>query len=129
MSSSLRTAFRRINRNPGFGATVVITVALGIGVNATTFALLNALIFRRPPIPDADRLAYVYTVIPQATVWTQSPAQAKDIHDLNASFSSVAVLDWGNQSFVASGLPAERIQTLAVSEDFFRLLEIHPFLG
>ena len=52
-------ALRMLRRSPGLSATIILTTALGIGVNAGIFTLLNAAAFRSLPVPDGDRLMTV----------------------------------------------------------------------
>lgn len=55
----LRFALRGLRRRPGFAALVVFTLALGIGVNAAVLSLIQALLLRPLPFPEADRLVRV----------------------------------------------------------------------
>lgn len=52
----LRYALRGFARTPGFAATVIVTLALGIGANAAIFTLLHAVILRTLPVPEAEQL-------------------------------------------------------------------------
>lgn len=52
----MRLALRSLRRNPGFCATAILTLALGIGTNASIFNLLHAVILRSLPVPDAEQL-------------------------------------------------------------------------
>ena len=56
----LRYAIRMLYGHPGFSATVVLTLALGIGANVTMFAVVNGLLFAPLPYRDADRLVMVW---------------------------------------------------------------------
>ncbi len=49
-------ALRTLRRNPGYGATAVLCLALSLGVNTTLFALLDSVYFRRLPVREPDRL-------------------------------------------------------------------------
>src|ERR1017187_7493100 len=49
-------ALRIIRRNPGFGLAVILTLALGIGMNTAMFSVLDAVLLHRVPYPNADRL-------------------------------------------------------------------------
>jgi hypothetical protein len=55
-AQALRLAARAIRRAPGFAATVVVCIALGVGANAAAFSLLDELIRRPLPVRDAERL-------------------------------------------------------------------------
>ena len=48
-----------LRKEPGFAATVVTVLALGIGVNSTVFTLVNAVLFRGLPFERADRVMYL----------------------------------------------------------------------
>lgn len=52
----LRLALRQLHKNPGFALAVVVTLALGIGVNAAVFSLVDGFLLRPLPYPQADRL-------------------------------------------------------------------------
>jgi predicted permease len=60
----LRYAMRQLRKNPGFTAVAVLTLALGIAVNATMFSMVSAFLLRRPPGRDPERVAVVTTIDP-----------------------------------------------------------------
>src|SRR5207247_9850545 len=49
-------AFRQVIKNPAFSAVAIITLALGIGANTAIFSIVNAVLLRPLPYPDADRI-------------------------------------------------------------------------
>jgi macrolide transport system ATP-binding/permease protein len=57
----LRFASRQLRRNPGFTATVIITLALSIGANTAIFSLVNALMLKSLPYSHPERMATIYT--------------------------------------------------------------------
>jgi putative ABC transport system permease protein len=52
----LRYAFRSLRRSPAFTATVILTLALGIGASIAVFSAMDRLLLRSLPYPDSDRL-------------------------------------------------------------------------
>ena len=60
----LRYGMRQLVKNPGFTAIAVVTLALGIGINATMFSLVSAILLRRPPGREPDRVAVVTGIDP-----------------------------------------------------------------
>lgn len=54
-------AMRQLRRNPGFTATVIVTLALAIGANTAIFSIVNALMLKHLPYPEPDRMGTIYT--------------------------------------------------------------------
>src|SRR5581483_7812530 len=56
MPAQWRYALRSLRRNPGFAATVLLTLGMGIGVNTAIFNLLHTVVLRSLPVPKAEQL-------------------------------------------------------------------------
>jgi predicted permease len=61
--ADLRYAVRSLKRTPGFVAAAVTTIALGVGANTGIFSVINGVLFRDIPAPDADGLVAIYQSI------------------------------------------------------------------
>jgi hypothetical protein len=55
----IRFAWRSLRRTPGFTLTVVVMMALGIGVNSMIYSVLRAVLFAKLPFPEADRIVSI----------------------------------------------------------------------
>ena len=76
----LRIAWRVLLRSPIFAITAIVTLALGIGATTAIFSAMNAVLLRRLPVPDPQRLVYL-------TVPDGQPYGASNSGDSDSSFS------------------------------------------
>jgi putative ABC transport system permease protein len=125
----LRYGCRMLVRNPGFAAVAILTLGLGIGVNAAMFSVLNAVVLRSLPFADPDRLFVV------------NGHREGDPRELSVSLPDID--DWRREVKGLSGLGAlsywtfnlsgralpERILGARVSGEFFEVLGSRPHLG
>ncbi len=124
----LRLAFRNVRRRPGFAAAVVATLALAIGANTAIFTVVRAVLLRRLPFAQADRLFAVHSLEPGSD---RQPFAIADFFELRENARSFdALLAYGGWSANLTGvdepvtLPAQW-----VSRDFFRVLGARASLG
>src|SRR5215210_3814191 len=68
MLQDLRFAVRILLKDRGFSLTVLLTLALCIGANAAIFAVVNSVLLKPLPVPEADRLVHFYNSYPKAGV-------------------------------------------------------------
>ena len=92
LSQDLRYACRSLAGNPGFTAIAVACLALGIGVNATIFSVIDGVILRPAPYPEPDRLIILNARNLEQRVnrGPLSYQDFKDIRDTATSFESIA---------------------------------------
>ena len=69
----VRYAVRSLRRTPGLAAFVVVTIALGIGMTATPFSMLDALVFRPYPVPRPGRRGHARRARRATAPSTRSP--------------------------------------------------------
>ncbi|MEP7339906.1 MAG: ABC transporter permease [Acidobacteriota bacterium] len=128
----LRYGARMLLKTPGFTLIAVITLALGIGANTTIFSVINSLLLKPIPFPEADRLALV---------WKSSVKDSKDRNITSAPnfwdwqrqndvFEKMAILDSAGKGYnLSGGNDPERVSGVRVSADFFDVLGVKPRLG
>jgi putative ABC transport system permease protein len=126
----LRHAGRSLRRSPGHSAIIVATLALGIGVNTAVFSVVNAVMLRPLPYPDADRLAMVFRTVPRLG-FARSVASYPDFSDWREraeSFAGMAAYDFHTATYVdAEG--AEQWEGYRVTAGLFPLLGGVAVLG
>ena len=115
--------------SPGFTITALVTLALGIGANTTSFSVLNALLLHTPPYPQPDALVRLYHTTPTGRGGAHSPANFLDYRAQNTVFEHVAAVNGTSFNLGESGQPADRLRGQLVTPDFFPLLRIAPALG
>jgi putative ABC transport system permease protein len=125
----LRFSVRTLAKTPGFTAVAVLTLALGIGANTAMFSVLNTYFFRALPYPDSDRIVRVFRTSPNSQSWPHSPANFYDQREQNDVFEYMAAYTRSSSSLAEPGEPAERLQRMSVTADFFQVLGVQPALG
>jgi predicted permease len=130
----LRLALRSLRKSPGFALTAILTLALGIGVNAAIFQLIDAVRLRSLPVVDPRALVGVqikggnYTVGIRRTPAALSLALFEQIHKQQQALSGVFA--WFNHDFrLGQGAQQRRAPGLWVSGDIFTTLGVAPFKG
>src|SRR5262249_45714452 len=95
MVQDLRFGVRMLLKHPGFTVIAVLTLALGIGANITIFSVVNAVLLRPLPYPDADRLVFLWSEAPMQNVRERTSAYANisEWREQNGSFEDLAVFD------------------------------------
>jgi predicted permease len=125
----LRYAARTLRKNPGFTAVVVLTLALGIGVNTAIFSLVNAVMLRAPPYPKPDELVEVMVVRPKLPTidvfWGPEVLAWQERNQVFSQFGVYREGDWD----MTGGEEAERVKVGHVSTEFLPALDVQPLLG
>jgi putative ABC transport system permease protein len=128
----VRFAVRSLAKRKSMTLAVVLTLALGIGANASVFGVVDALLLHPYPMHDVDRIVMPVTTSPR---WdghreTVSPADyldwRRDLKD--GAIEHVAAFDWWDANLVGRDEP-ERVLGFFVSPAFFDALEARPGLG
>ncbi len=129
--NDLRLALRQLRRAPGFALTVVLTLALGVGANAVVFSVLNALVLRPLPLPEARQLLTLNRTGNTGS-YGSSPSQSypdyRDLRNSNRSFSGLAAYAIKRAGVRVGGAPRES-WFYEASENYFDVLGVRPALG
>ncbi|HEY7476172.1 MAG TPA: ABC transporter permease [Vicinamibacterales bacterium] len=123
----LAHAVRSLVRSSRFTAIVILTLALGIGANSAVFSVLDAVLLRPLPFPDAGRLVNVAW---DGSGYLQSLSAAKFQywHDQVRSFDAMAT--WRSSlARMDSAREVSAVRVLGISRDFLKVLGHGPALG
>src|SRR5687767_7204507 len=133
LQQDVRYALRGLRRSPGFAATVIITLGLGIGANAAMFGVIDRLMFR--PFPFLRDPAAVHRVYLQwnergraVTNFSYEYTRYLDFKKWTRSFSQFAGIAEATLA-VGTGESAQEHRVAAVSASFFDFFDARPALG
>lgn len=123
----VRYGLRQLRRNPGFTAVAVITLALGIGANTAIFSVVDAILVRPLPYPNAGSVVFLRGAPVFRPVLTPKiHFVAVDWLNHTRSFSYTAIYERGEVNLAGVERP-ERLRAAAVTSDFFRVLGTAPY--
>ena len=135
LANDLRFAFRQMRRAPGFAATTVLTLALGIGASSAIFCLIDGLWLHPLRIPHPGELVRIFATT------QQSPAaeEGVDTYFTYSEYQTIAARATALKGAYALGRRGSMMEradgtaalllTNVVSSDFFEGLGVHPLLG
>ena len=124
----LRFAIRQLRKNPGFAATAVLILALGIASSVAIFAFVDAALIKPLPYWDSSRLTVLYESIPIGPKFHLSYPDYLDWKRENKVFSSLNVYSpEGFMQKTPDGL--HQVDGVRVSDGFFKTLGVSPAIG
>jgi putative ABC transport system permease protein len=126
----IKFGLRLLWKQKGFALTTILTLAACIGANATIFSVVNAVLLRPLPFPEADRMVTVNNSYPGAGVERASngvPDYFDRKRDIDA-FEEIAMYRDRGMTIGQEGRP-ERVTGFDLTPSLFRVLKAQPFLG
>jgi putative ABC transport system permease protein len=128
----LRHAFRQLVRRPGFTAVAALSLALGIGGTAVTYAIVDGFVLHPFAFPEADRVVAIGSTFPRVSsdegfIEAISVPEFLDIRDAT-TVHSIAAFDLGNRN-ISGGDRPERVFTALAVTDLFGPFGLRPALG
>jgi putative ABC transport system permease protein len=130
--ADLRYGLRQLRRSPGFMAVAVVTLALGIGVNAAVFSVVRSVVLSPLPYSDPDRLVCIRQTlveIPGLSDYLVVVPDYEHWRDQNHVFETLAAYGQLKEVDLSGNGDVERIDATNVTWDFFPMLGVRPALG
>ncbi len=117
-------------KSPGFTATAVATVAICLGANLAIFAVINSILLRPLPFPEADRLVTIYNTYPRAGVENDGSSVTNYFERRGniPALSSLSIFLYRPEPVGEPG-STEQERIMRVSAEFFTTLGVGPAMG
>jgi len=125
-----RFALRTLRKSPGFAAIVIVTLALGIGINTAMFSVARAVLWASLPFTQPERLVAVDEVEPenQDAVWGATYPSFREWQTRAGSLEGMAAVSGVNRVLREGSQPV-RVHGAVASHEFFPLMGVQPELG
>jgi putative ABC transport system permease protein len=124
----IRYGIRSLSKRPAFTALAVITLALGIGASTAIFSVVDAVLLRSLPYPDAQQIVQLREVIASGGQMAFAELNFVDLRERTRTLETVAQYS-GGLTTVTGGAEPVRVTAFSVTDDFFRVLSTQPVVG
>jgi len=128
MLNDLRYAIRQLRKSPGFTAAAVLTLALGIGATTAIFSIVDAVLLRPLPYPEAEKIVSLREVDAKGRQITFAEPNFLDVRARNHTLAAAAEYNM-QLTTVLGGSEPVRARVAYVSGDFFKTLGVQPATG
>lgn len=130
LGRNLRYAVRLLRKAPGFSVTALLTIALCLGANLTIFSVIDAILVRPLPFPEASRLVTIFNTYPKAGVERDGSSITNYYERRGAipAFRSLSIYGFGTAITGAPG-STMRNQVTWISPEFFETVGTGPAIG
>ena len=135
LAADLKFAFRRLRKSPGFTATVIATLAIGIGANTAVFSVVNRVLLKPLQYPEPERLIAMRLEAPGAAglaSFTNGLQLSASLYftfaEQNRTLQSLGV--WTSQTANVTGIAKpEEVHTALISDGVLQTLDVPPVAG
>jgi ABC-type antimicrobial peptide transport system permease subunit len=128
LMKDIRYGVRSLLKRPGFAALAVMTLALGIGASTAIFSVVDGVLLRSLPYPQAERIVQLREINEKGGQMSFAEPNFLDVRDRSRTLEAVAQYS-DYLTTVTGGSEPVRAMTVTVSAGFFNVLGTQPFLG
>ena len=129
IAHDLRYALRGLRRSPGVAAVILLTLAIGIGVNTAIFSFVDAILLKPLPYPNADRIVGIWERRPSGQPNSMTTLNYLDYARQNSVFERIAATTGCCGLTILNGEPAVTLFALHVSPQYFDVFGASAALG
>ena len=127
----MKSAARSLTRTKGYTLTVIITLSACIAVNVAIFAIVNSVLLRPIPVPNAQQIVLMSNRYPKAGVPDQYISSSGDYYDrlkYVTALQDQAEFRFADQTLTINGMP-EQARGMIATPSIFPLLQVQPLVG
>jgi predicted permease len=125
--SDVRYGTRMLGAHPGFTATVILILALGVGANSAVFSVVNAVLLRPLPYAGAERIYEIQGRVESHAQWVSAP-DFLTWKGLSKAFETMAAASYERYVLTGAAVP-EQLAGLGVSRELLPMLAVAPAFG
>jgi predicted permease len=123
-----RYAFRQLVMNPTFALVMILTLGLSIGANSAIFSVIDGVLLKKLPYPQAERLMRIFLSSQAFPKFPLNPFDFLDFRARNHSFDAIAAFTRGDVQISGDGEPV-KLNGFGITSGYFQVLGIQPELG
>jgi predicted permease len=125
----LRYAVRMLGKSPAFTVVIVLTLALSIGANSAIFSVIDGVLLKPLPYPQAERIARVFYGSAEYAKFPLNPWDFLDFRARNRSFENFAMYTHADVQLSGTGGDPVKLSAFQISSGYFRVLGVQPARG
>jgi predicted permease len=125
----LRYAMRMLGKSPAFTVVIVLTLALSIGANSAIFSVIDGVLLKPLPYPQAERIARVFYRSASYPKFPVNPWDFLDFRARNRSFENFAMYTHADVQLSGMGSDPVKLSAFRISSGYFRVLGVQPARG
>jgi putative ABC transport system permease protein len=127
----LRFGLRMLLKKPGFTLAAALTLALGIGANTAIFSVVDAVLLRPLPYPEAEGLVFFWSTMRSRGIQFSGSSlpDYRDWRDQNRTLDGLAGFSYSDFNLSTTGGEPERVQGGTITHNLFHVLKVSPALG